>query len=235
MTEDEEVWLLEKFKELYTAFPEGFIKKTESPDFIIENTLQKVGIELTEAFQDSTRGSSFLQRKSSDQDYFVRLLIKNIQPEVPFTFSIGISFNYFNSIKGSERKKICDFVSPLCISILKSLANKESVSIKDHTILPKEIDRIHFSRYDGLKESFITQIEGGSVSNFTDEHLKSILLKKHERLQKYQTCDEYWLLIREGNYYAGSFDEIRLKHPVISAFSKVFVLRTKKSELVQLK
>jgi hypothetical protein len=63
----------------------------------------------------------------------------------------------------------------------------------------------------------------------------SIILKKDKLINKYQECDDYWLIIKEGNYYAGSFGEIELLLPIESRFDKVFLYRSAMSQVIQLK
>ena len=231
----EELAVLKIFMRLYKDFPNGQIYKSECPDFILELTKRKIGIEITEVFQDSNNGPSKLQAKSSDQSAFVDGLIKTIQPNIPFTFHLSIHFNIFHSVKRQKREALYITLAPLCISALKLLSDKQNISINDFRLLPKEISKIHLSRYDGLVKSFNEQLEGGGISNLSNEHIATILSKKDESLKKYQPCDEFWLLIKEGNYYAGHFDEILLQDPIISDFTKVFLVRSSKLELVQLK
>ncbi len=55
------------------------------------------------------------------------------------------------------------------------------------------------------------------------------------KINDYKPCDQNWLIIREGNYYAGTFAEIEVSMPVSSLFNKVFLFRTNKNEVVVLK
>jgi hypothetical protein len=90
-------------------------------------------------------------------------------------------------------------------------------------------------RYDGLKVTANNQVEGGIQSNLLNEHLLPILIKKDRLINNYHKCDDYWLIIKEGNYYAGSFGEIELLLPIESRFDKVFLYRSAMSQVIQLK
>jgi hypothetical protein len=44
-----------------------------------------------------------------------------------------------------------------------------------------------------------------------DSHLQAKVNSKEVLLEKYSPCDEYWLLISEGDYCAGAFDDLLLE------------------------
>ena len=60
-------------------------------------------------------------------------------------------------------------------------------------------------------------------------------MSKEKKLLTYRDCDQQWLLIREGNYYSGSFSDIEIDLPIESLFDKVFLFRTRAREIVELK
>ena len=51
---------------------------------------------------------------------------------------------------------------------------------------------------------------------------------------KYENCDEYWLLIREGDMTAASFSIIKIDY-FETNFTKVYMYRIFKNELIELK
>lgn len=234
--EQEEQWIFDSFIKLYTDEAISKYTKAESPDFIMELKNRRVGLELTEIFQDSGERFSELQRKSSDWKTFTEDFITELQPRINFKFMVGIHFSSFHSIKKSEKKLLISKLVTICAPKLIKLQNKENLDIDYYDGVPEQVDLLHFLRYDGLSESMNYQPEGGTVRELTSEQLQTIIDKKQKKLPTYLTCDEYWLLIREGNYYAGSFsDEIEKPLVVHSAFDKVFLFRTKKNELIALK
>jgi hypothetical protein len=233
----EEQWIFDSFIRLYSDETISKYTKAEAPDFIIDLGNRKVGLELTEIFQDSgEKKDSELQRRSSDRKTFTEDFIAELQPRMNFNFMVGIHFRRLHSIKKSEKKHIISKLVTICAPKLAKLQNKENLEIDYSDGVPEQIQTLNFLRYDGLRESMNSQPEGGAVGELTSELLQTIIDKKQKKLPTYLPCDEYWLLIREGNYYAGSFsDEIEKPLIICSAFDKVFLLRTKKNELISLK
>lgn len=237
MNTNQEFHFLEKFKELYQDFPNGKIDKSEQPDFIISNEKGKIGIELTEVFQDShlNNGQSKFQQLSSDRHSFTTDLINIIEQYISFTFHIAIHFNDFNHLKKSKKHIVLKKAFKSCINQTLNLENKKSITINDFQVLPEEINSITIGRYDGLDSSYDEKPEGGCVSDLTDVHLNEILKKKHKKLKKYQKCNQFWLLIKEGNYYAGSFAEVKVENEFETDFDKIFLLRSNYNELIVIK
>lgn len=233
--EQEEIWLIEKFFRLYTKEPIKDLVKQESPDFIAYSMDNKIGIELTEVFQDSNNGPSRLQQNSSDSATFTDELIAALQPYVKFTFVIGINFSNLYPIKKSKRPELIGKIIEVCIPAMINLRHREHLDLDYYNGLPQEIDDIHLYRQDDLDYSFNSKPEGGVVGNLTIDHIMPAIKNKEDKLKKYLPCDQYWLIIREGNYYAGSFSELDLNLPLSSTFDKIFLLRTKNDELVELK
>ena len=236
MNKETEYRLIQKFKELYSDFPKGKIIVNESPDFIIESKFLKVGIELTEIFQDShLLGYSRFEQLSSDGNKFTLQLIEKLQKYLDFTFTIGIFFNDSNYLRKSKNQNTLNEIFKVCLDTLLILEDRERRVIKDYKKLPKEIDEIHISKFDGLESSYNECPEGGSVSDLTDLHLNHVLKKKHKKLKDYEECNEHWLLIKEGKYYSGSFGEIKIDSEFDSIFDKIFLLRSNQDELIELK
>ena len=103
-----------------------------------------------------------------------------------------------------------------------------------YRLLPKEIDRIRLSHFKKQTFSYYSENEGGSVSDLTDTHLLYVIREKEKKLLKYKNCDEYWLLITEGNFHAGSFDNITASKIDKTSFDRIFLLREGKNELITL-
>jgi len=118
---------------------------------------------------------------------------------------------------------------------MRFLDKNQSLSLDFRNGLPKEVDYIEIFRYDKIDQSFNSKIEGGIVKDLTLTYLQPIINKKEQKLDKYTVCDYYWLVIKEGNYYAGSFGEFQIETPIESTYDKVFLLRTRNSQLIELK
>lgn len=235
MTSKEEKYILKQFKTCYKSFPEGKIQKSEKPDFLIQTAKKKIGLELTEIFQDSHNGYSKYQQRSSDRHKFTKKLILELQKYVDFTFHISIHFSDFIHVQKAKEKEVVMQAFKATINQLIQLKNMQGGLIENFRKLPIEIDSIRIGRFDGLDESYDEKPDGGVVSEMTNVHIEPVILKKDEKLENYQECDEYWLLIKEGNYYAGTFSDIKIDYPINSNFSKVFLFRTNKLEIIELK
>src|SRR5688572_26894035 len=216
MSSLQEIQVLQVFRELYRHFPDGTIEESESPDFLLKGAGAVIGIEVTEVFQDSHEGKSKLQQYSSDSLKFTEQLIALLQPYVSYPFSIGIHFSKFNPIKKAEKERLLVETKNICLPILMAMQDNQHCRLEYENGLPQQLDRIYIHRYDKMERSFNSQPEGGPVSNLTYQHIESIIKQKEQKLGKYHACNEYWLLIKEGNYYAGSFDEIKIDLPIES-------------------
>jgi hypothetical protein len=86
-----------------------------------------------------------------------------------------------------------------------------------------------------MEYSFNSKSEGGVIRDLTLEYIQPILSQKEMKIKKFKPCDKYWLVIREGNYFAGSFSKLKIEIPIDTTFDKVFLIRTFIDELIELK
>src|SRR5690349_17548110 len=98
---DRERWIMNHFIKNYKRGIIALVNEQECPDFIVSVDGRKIGVELTEVFQDSHLGGSKLKQSSSEGSSFTEDLISIILPHIHFTFSIGIHFNKNIPIKKS--------------------------------------------------------------------------------------------------------------------------------------
>jgi hypothetical protein len=233
---DRERWIMNLFIDNYKKGMITLVREQEAPDFIVSLDDKKIGIELTEVFQDSHLGISKLKQSSSEGSSFTEDLIALMQPYIPFTFSIGIHFNKNVPIKKSTKKEILKNLEEICVPAMINLQDHEHLELENYYHnLPNQIDDIHIYRFDGMGESIDFRPEGGSVATLTISHVKTVLENKENKLSSYTNCDEQWLLIREGNYYSGSFSDVEVDLPIKSQFDKVFLFRTRTNEILELK
>jgi len=233
---EREKWIMDFFIESYKDGKLTILLQQESPDFIVSLDGKRIGIELTEVFQDSDLGVSKLRQSSSEGSLFTEEFIKIIQPYIPFKFSIGIHFNKNHPIKKSKKHEILNQLKEICVPRMMNLQNHGHLELENYyNKLPLEITDISVFRFDGMDESYDSRPEGGIVSNLTINHLTKILLLKERKLRSYSICDEQWLLIREGNYYSGSFSDVEVNLPIETSFDRVLLFRTRKREIIILK
>ena len=212
------------------------MSKQEAPDFIVDLEGSKIGVELTEIFQDSNLGHSKLQEYSSVANSFAHELINLIQPHINYKFSLGLRLNKNIQIKKTNKLDILKKTMEICVSAMADISNHHHIELESYyDNLPEAIEAIHICHFDGLEESFNSKPEGGTIARLTINHIDPILKKKENKLSSYLQCDKQWLLIREGNYYAGSFSDVLIESPIVSLFDKVYLFRTQNKNIIELK
>lgn len=233
---EREEWILNLF---FENFKDGVLvkkKSHESPDFIVEFKGKIIGIEVTEIYQDSYLGLSKLKQNSMEGAKFTQMLIDLLKPDILFTYTIGVHFNDKFPIKQANRNYVLNQLVEICLPAMKNLSNHQILELENYyNNLPCEIESVIIVRFDGIDDSIDHRPEGGIVSQLELKHLNSILTSKEKKLANYLKCDEQWLLIREGNYFSGSFSSINIDSPIESQFDKVYLLRTRTNEIIQLK
>jgi hypothetical protein len=233
---ENEIWIMEIFLGVHPRKDLKIIAKQESPDFIISLDGNKIGVEITEVFQDSNLGDSKMQQYSSVAGEFGDELIYLIQPHVDYRFSIGVNLDTNFPLKKSTRKSVLQRTADICVAAMMGLSNHQHIDLENYyDSLPDEVKDIHIYRFDEMPESINSKPEGGTVATLTIAYIQPILTRKERKLHNYTTCDNQWLVIREGNYYAGSFSELSIDLPIKSRFDKVYLLRSRTRELIDLK
>ena len=236
MRVEEEIWLMERFQKLYSRVTFEKPLKQESPDFISYSNGTKIGIEITEVFQDSASGNSKLQQYSADCSKLTDQLIDVIQPFINFKFTIGITFSKVNHIRKSTKNQLIQTLKNICVPAMINLNDHQNIDLESYYFkLPEEVEHIFISRFDNMDYSYNARPEGGIITDLTMDNIQPIIKQKEELLIRYTPCDQNWLIIREGNYFAGSFGKVKIQTPIESTFNKVFLLRTSKDEIIELK
>jgi hypothetical protein len=250
-----EIWIINRFKESFRSFPDGDLTKTNppAPDFVLTRRAgETIGIELTEALH-----SEQARQVSNDTYNFTNLVLEELQNRLPFTFAIDIDLNPAKPIAKSKRGNAAKEVVKECVAEFSDLRPNEDKEIEHIEMdlsqvaddrpdilqmmhrrglrnLPAGVQRIKIVRVDGIKQSWNWRGEGGVVPDFKIDDLLPILEKKHRSLKSYSFCDEFWLVITEGNYFTGSFNEILITTPIESFFDKVFLLRCAEKSVIEL-
>jgi hypothetical protein len=242
MTKEEEKYVLQSFKELYSKFPQGGLEHIDSPDFIIRDiSNRKIGIELTQAVHDEKS-----KQHSSEEKIFTDLVLNKLIPILPFHFSLSIDLIEGKGVKKSQREIIADQVADFCCNEFHSLENMKYGKVSNFNVnldtispiirnnllsrglrnLPEGVKSINIFRFDIHGSSFNSHSEAAAIPYFAKERLDSILEDKEMKLQSYKPCDEYWLLIWQGGGITGYFQEADIETPIQSKFDKVFIVRT---------
>lgn len=205
----------------------------ESPDFTGSLNGKTIGIELTEAYNDDRGSGSPRKRMLSFKEQLGFLVVRKLCDIRP-CFHLGIRFSDYLKLGKSEMdasaEKIASFLRPIIISNI-DLPGFE-ISHDDHPF--DEIDDIHCIFFESLTKSYYSGSDAIFVPHFEDENLQVILSRKERKLPKYRKCDEQWLVIREGNLTAGTFDQIRI-NSFSTSFDRVFIYRIAGPKLLELR
>ncbi len=211
----------------------------------------RIGIELTEIFHSASS-----KEQSSIQYKLTNKLLAKLTQVLPYKFTLSLKLDPLRHLSMAKEVEIVAELVEICIEEFCFLQNGERGAvqhidfdlsqitdfqkikvIKDrgYRNLPSGISEIRIYRYDNLPYSYNTQNEGGIVPNLTHQMIQSVLDKKEEKIAAQNGFTEHWLIIREGNYFTGSFDRVDVPIPVLSLFDKLFVFRTSMNDVIELK
>lgn len=241
---------IETLKQKYTGFPKGEIRFTDRPDYIVRDEGKTIGIEITQAVH-----SPKAKMISNEQKLFTDLVIDKLINLLPFHFSLTVDLDSSIGIPKAKKDSIAAQVANVCALEFSSLEdvshaeleNEETdfltldPSIREHLKamglrnLPKGVKGISIFRCDAHNSSFNSAAEAGFIPRFTKEKLVEILADKHEKLKRYQICDEFWLVIWQGGGLTGYFKEINFDKPISTTFDKVFIVRGFENDFIILK
>lgn len=242
MKKFEERDIYSQFLNLYPIIREYEFKHCDKPDFIVKKDNSLIGIELAEIFQDSDRGdNSKIKREESFQNRFEILLMEKLKLKTDRSFALTVYLNQHIHFKASKLNDIVNnCLSPCLDFILKNekghidIINR--VTHSDSLSLPEEVNEISISLLPKDKPSWNLLSRSCTMPIMEYKHILPTLKKHEEAMKGYKKCNEFWLLIREGNYAAGSFaPEVNFPSYINSTFDKVFVMRTILNQLIQLK
>ena len=235
MNSSTEVYILEKVRELYRNFPPGIIDHPNKPDFIVIGP-KTIGIEITQIFHDSGLKDSQLKRNESIHKLIGVRIAEDIYRHFQVGLLVDIDFSIHHKIRNATHAKL---IAKVCTPELTSQLHLLSISnyfrIRNIGQLPIEIDHITISRYDRIERPFFVESAGGAVPNLNTKHLLPILKKKELAIKGYKRCDEYWLIIQEGNFYSDSFDQIELDSVPTTSFNKLLLFRQAENLVIDLK
>lgn len=227
MNSYQEKKLYERFKQTFNEFPpieREIIDDQDKPDsIIITSDKRKIGIELTELFQDSDKNrnaGSKLKELESIQEKIGCEIVRRTNSNIRFGLDIDFSFKRISkSRKATIINEVCSFLEDK----LTDIKENQTLSFSNYGGLPDEIHGIGITTIGKPNKSYFANSMGGVEADLSKEHLDSVLKSKHEEINNYEPCDEYWLIIKIGNFFAGSFDSLNIKDDIDSSFSKIII------------
>jgi hypothetical protein len=237
MNEVEEKSILNRFKSNFSAFPEGEIEQSDQPDFIV-NGSRKIGIEITQIFQDQENLEGSILRKT---ETYQRLLLEDIIEVLRERKSriclLDISLNHLN-ITPSLKPKILaiNCANEICRNIPEDADfSNYTLTIQNEGQLPDFIYDLTMWFSSSLTDFEYVESSGGVGMTLTNKKLQFVLNKKEKLLKTYKECDEYWLIIKEGSSLADYFPAIDVdKSQIQTSFDQVFLIRQSGPEIIKL-
>lgn len=196
--------ILDYFASSITDFPEGRIRASESPDFIISpGPKQQIGIELTRLTRsaDDISGQKNIQVDSLEKDICDQSKTifenkRNIPLYVDLYFRQGISL---------LREEVL-FYANLIASDIDTRINSVDRKTPFHAEISDPaagdiLDSIHISYLPAVRRSFWDNTGEYMIPSITPEHLQKTIGHKEEKLQLYRKniMNAYWLLIYADN------------------------------------
>ena len=101
--------------------------------------------------------------------------------------------------------------------------------------MPEVIDAFTISTYGNLNEINFVQTGSATGEPLTNNFIQYILDKKARAKQKFIPCDLYWLVIKEGDGEGDYFGDLVInKNEFVTTFNKLFLLRRRNNELVEI-
>jgi len=227
-----------KFQKSYDQFPVGEIMHVDKPDFIICGE-RKIGVEITQMFQDQHYQSGSLLK--SAEVYKVKVLecltefLRN--QKTPYCIlSIDLDENIFpTSSRPSEIAQICAY------DIFKQSENglKNNLNhfiIDNHGQLPPVIKSYEVLFYPTLNDYIPIETANSIGKVINNENLQFVLNKKEVAKKEFFACDEYWIVIKVGEFASDYYPSIIVNmENVVTSFEKVFILKYLESEVIELK
>jgi len=235
--------LFERFKRGYNNFPatieERVDKPQEKPDSIIITTNnKKIGIELTETFQDnenSKSGGSDLKKTEIAYEQIGNSIVEEVDKRSSKKFHLDISFHRNANLRQKNRNKIIKKLTCLILKYLPSLEPRKPLVISDFRKLPDGVIDFCIFNSPEIPKSYFGNSQSAAVKDLTNRHIETVLRDKNEAIKNYENCDEQWLVIKIGNFIAGSFAKNKIDRSFKSKFDKVFIHDIQTSETLELK
>ncbi len=207
------------------------ISHSDKPDIVANFKDKLIGIEITECFQDDLGSGSELRKKRGFKNKIGNALIEKLNDLRPcFHLSLDIDI----TIPQNKFNKLIEQIELLLRNKIKAPKNNTPLEFSSFEFNTLGFNRISMFFTDDLDKSYFGESDYGGIPNFTNHNLDIIINKKEQLIPNYQPCDEFWLLIREGDMIAGSFSEIKLSD-VSSIFKKIFMYRIFSDKLIEIK
>lgn len=241
MNKEEEKYYLELFQELYIPFPKGNIIIHESPDFIVESTNKKYGIELSKVYQNTVVFGIKAQAVDSMIDSINEMVTTKLSKcDIPF-LDISIIFTFHRTFMKKQREVLSNKIVDLIIQNIPTEDKWISLEYnhRNRNLIPREITSMRIFNFTKLDNHFVRSPRGGWVQEDMIQELQQAIDKKNSKITSYvNSCDERWLLLHTAYFSSACFfnpSQETLAHKYQSSFDKIIFLNCSPKKLYELK
>lgn len=236
----QELFYLNRFKELFNEFPDIEPKASEEPDFTIPMKEYTLGIEITRLFRSGEPEQPIIQEQEKLHQYLTNKAFGLYEKTGCPPTAVSIHFKSRSKIQKNQidtlSKQIVDIVKENIPPENNYNVVKRNKNNKDY--YPEEIHTIGIHRFSSLTKSFWSVPDSWWEFELSIEKLKSVIDSKSCCCTEYlKKCDKIWLLIIADGYRQSSsvdFAENITNHIFKSNFLRIFILHNME-KLIELK
>ena len=220
----------DRFRALFQPFPEGLIKPTEEPDFLVVGSARSIGVELTELHRTAQPDRAPLQATEAMRNRVAaraqELYLQNVLPPIRCTI-----FMQDTHIEKSQVEQLASAVVDIALRNLPppNSSVTESYNWVNREYFPEAINSISVHRLDAVKQNHFNCPATTWVPKLSHLDIERTLAAKEPKYSAYRRCcDEAWLLI---NSDIGSmstwfdFQSDAIARPFATSFDRVFIMR----------
>jgi hypothetical protein len=240
MKKELERWQLERFKKTCPSFPQGEIIESERPDFLIENSAAKVGIELTQLYRSDSHTALPPKATESLRQQVVDRAHSLYKETGGPPLWVTVFFSLVTVLRKSMVTELASRVADLVTAVDADMNARIKLEAEsDASDFPDEIDSIHIRRLPILTEGFWNTWGVGFIPTYNPDQLQEILDRKEKSISSYRDrCDATWLVIVVGGFAISStvnFADSVYNHSYTSSFDRVFVFKNADEKSFELK
>lgn len=217
---------LNLFRNSYNGFPKGSLQNFEKPDFIVDNNKKRIGIELTDLYNEVAEFSTPLQKRESLKKKILDSAMEMYQRHNLPKIKVTVSFNdhYLKKIDKNRVEKI----TKMLVNFLINRVPKMETYIK-RDFSSEEIFSIEVLKKIDFSNNSFTAIDYAYITDVGVTQVENVLQDKNEKFKNYKGCDEYWLVIcYDGPQLSRAFYEVTnkvLNQIFVCKFNKLFLLK----------
>lgn len=230
MNQEEEIGLFKRFIRNLEPNNNWEFESRDKPDIELILPNKTVGVEITEILDQKRRSRQVLLKQIGE------LVVSDLNQKLLKPFHLNLSFQPGLRIKKSELKNYSRTIADKIYRLIGPMPTKEVFHFDFDATITNGFTGFSILFSKALTQSYFSESATGFVPNLTEEHFREILTKKGESLKSYYPYDEQWLVIAEGNFLAGSVDNLEIEqHPTNSEFDRIFIFRQQTQEIIEIK